>query len=356
MVKVNKNFWRNKRVLITGHTGFKGGWLSLWLQDLGSEVVGYSLKPPTKPSLFEAAEVGKEMRSVDGDVRDLAKLTRVLRKEKPEIVIHLAGQPIVRLSYEDPILTYTTNVVGTVNLLEAVRNTPSVVSVVCITSDKCYENKGWVWGYREIDGLGGRDPYSSSKAGAELVISAYRSSFFAEGSGVALASARAGNVIGGGDWAKDRLVPDIVRGFGKKEEVLIRNPKSTRPWQHVMEPLSGYLMLAQKLYEKGGSFAEAWNFGPDGDNAKSVSYIANYLAKKWEKGAFWKTDGKVHPHEDMYLSLDNSKAKRKLGWYPRLSLDETLNWIVEWYRTYQCGRNVRAKTLEQINRYEKVRK
>ncbi|QQS39495.1 CDP-glucose 4,6-dehydratase [Candidatus Woesebacteria bacterium] len=352
MDKVNTKFWKNKKVLVTGHTGFKGGWLSMWLNHMGAQVVGYALTPPTKPSIFELTHLAKDMNSIIGDVRDSNHVSRVFKKEKPEIVIHLAGQPIVRLSYDDPLLTYTTNVIGTATVLDAARNTNSVRSVVSITSDKCYENKSWVWGYRETDNLGGNDPYSASKACAELVITSYRNSFLNKNSNVYLASARAGNVIGGGDWAKDRLIPDMIRSFTKKESVFIRNPNSTRPWQHVLEPLRGYLYLAEKLYTKGEDYAQAWNFGPNTEQVKPVSYIADFMVNLWGDGASWKTDDGKHPHEDKLLSLDNTKAKRSLGWYPKLSLDETLNWIVEWYKEFQVKGDVRQKTIDQIEKYQ----
>ena len=272
---MNPAFWKGKRILLTGHTGFKGSWLSLWLQSMGAPVVGYALAPPTNPSLFEVAEVGRGMTSVIGDIRDLEHLCAVFAEHKPEIVIHMAAQPLVRYSYIEPVETYSTNVMGTVNLLEAVRGTDSVKAVVNVTSDKCYENREWVWNYRENEAMGGYDPYSNSKGCAELVTAAYRNSYFHSEKykehGVALASGRAGNVIGGGDWAGDRLIPDIMRAITQNLAVNIRNPHAIRPWQHVLEPLSGYLMLAQKLYEEGAAYAEGWNFGPSDEDAQACA-------------------------------------------------------------------------------------
>lgn len=354
---MNQEFWRGKRVLITGHTGFKGSWLSLWLQAMDAQVVGYALAPPTNPSLFEVADVGKGMTSIIGDIRDLEKLRTVFAEHKPEIVIHMAAQPLVRYSYIEPVETYSTNVMGTVNLLEAVRATPSVKAVVNITSDKCYENREWVWGYRENEAMGGYDPYSSSKGCAELVASAYRNSYFHPDKylqhGVAIASARAGNVIGGGDWAGDRLIPDILRAIIEGKSVNIRNPHAIRPWQHVLEPLSGYLQLAEKLYKEGATYAEGWNFGPNDEDAKPVQWIVEKLTQSWGEGASWVLDGGDHPHEAHYLKLDCSKAKARLDWHPRWHLDKTLESIVKWHRDFQQGKNMKAATLEQINIYSK---
>jgi len=342
---------------VTGHTGFKGSWLSLWLQSMGAQVVGYALTPPTNPSLYEVAAVGNGMTSIIGDVRDLEKLRGVFAEHKPEIVIHMAAQPLVRYSYIEPVETYSTNVMGTVNLLEAVRNTGSVKVVVNVTSDKCYENREWVWGYRENEAMGGYDPYSSSKGCAELVASAYRSSYFPPAKyhqhGVAIASARAGNVIGGGDWAGDRLIPDILRAISDGMPVNIRNPYAIRPWQHVLEPLAGYLQLAQKLYEEGVIFAEGWNFGPNDEDAKSVQWIVEKLTESWGEGATWLLDGGDHPHEAHYLKLDCSKAKARLDWHPKWHLDETLESIVTWHRAFRQGKNMKEATLEQIFTYSK---
>ena len=356
-LEVNEAFWRGKRVLMTGHTGFKGSWLSLWLESMGAQVVGYALAAPTNPSLFEVAEVGKGMTSIIGDIRNPEKLRSVFVEHKPEIVIHMAAQPLVRYSYIEPVETYSTNVMGTVNLFEAIRSTPSVKAVVNITSDKCYENREWEWGYRENEAMGGYDPYSSSKGCAELVTSAYRNSYFHPDTylqhGVAIASARAGNVIGGGDWAGDRLIPDILRAITEGRPVNVRNPHAIRPWQHVLEPLSGYLILAQKLYEEGVDYAEGWNFGPSDEDAKSVQWIVEKLTNAWGEGASWVLDGGDHPHEAHHLKLDCSKAKARLDWHPRWHLDETLGKIVEWQKNYQQGVGMKAVTLEQIAIYLK---
>ena len=344
---VNPTFWNGKRVLLTGHTGFKGSWLALWLQSLGAQVVGYALAPPTNPSLFDVAQVGQGMTSVIGDIRDLAKLQAVFADHRPEIVIHMAAQPLVRYSYQNPVETYSTNVMGTVHLLEAVRNTPGVKAVVNVTTDKCYENKEWAWGYREDEPMGGHDPYSNSKGCSELVTSAYRRSFFQE-KGIALASARAGNVIGGGDWAADRLIPDILRAFEQNHPVIIRNPHATRPWQHVLEPLFGYLTLAERLYTDGQACAEGWNFGPHDDDARSVQWIVEHLVSNWGNGATWQLDGGTHPHEANYLKLDISKAKARLGWQPRWALQQALQASVDWHQKWLAGTDMKAVTLEQI--------
>ena len=354
---MNVSFWQGKRVLLTGHTGFKGSWLSLWLQSMGAQVVGYALAPPTNPSLFEVAEVGNGMTSIIGDIRDLERLRKVFVEHRPEIVIHMAAQPLVRYSYVEPVETYSTNVMGTVNLLEAVRSTDSVKAVVNVTSDKCYENREWVWGYRENEAMGGYDPYSNSKGCAELVTAAYRNSYFHpeqyKTHGVAIASGRAGNVIGGGDWAGDRLIPDIMRAISQGKPVNIRNPHAIRPWQHVLEPLSGYILLAQKLYEEGAAYAEGWNFGPNDEDAKPVQWIVEKLTEAWGEGASWVLDGGDHPHEAHYLKLDCSKAKARLDWHPRWHLDETLDKIVSWHKYYQQGADMKAVTLAQIDMYSK---
>jgi len=354
---MNVSFWQGKRVLLTGHTGFKGSWLSLWLQSMGAQVAGYALAPPTNPSLFEVAEVGNGMTSIIGDIRDLERLRKVFVEHRPEIVIHMAAQPLVRYTYVEPVETYSTNVMGTVNLLEAVRSTDSVKAVVNVTSDKCYENREWVWGYRENEAMGGYDPYSNSKGCAELVTAAYRNSYFHpeqyKTHGVAIASGRAGNVIGGGDWAGDRLIPDIMRAISQGKPVNIRNPHAIRPWQHVLEPLSGYILLAQKLYEEGAAYAEGWNFGPNDEDAKPVQWIVEKLTEAWGEGASWVLDGGDHPHEAHYLKLDCSKAKARLDWHPRWHLDETLDKIVSWHKYYQQGADMKAVTLAQIDMYSK---
>ena len=353
---MNPAFWQGKRVLLTGHTGFKGGWLSLWLQSMGAQVTGYALAPPTNPSLFEVAEVAQGMTSVIGDIRDLAKLQAVFAEHQPEIVIHMAAQPLVRYSYQNPVETYSTNVMGTVHLFEAVRNTPSVKAVVNITTDKCYENREWVWGYRENEPMGGFDPYSNSKGCAELVSAAYRSSFFNADTyaqhGVATATVRAGNVIGGGDWAQDRLIPDILSAFEQGRKVDIRNPHAIRPWQHVMEPLCGYLTLAEQLFEHGPSFGEGWNFGPNDQDAKPVGWIVKQMAALWGADAQWQVDTGDHPHEAHYLKLDISKALSRLDWHPALRLQDALALIIDWSKQRAAGANMRQLTLSQLQAYQ----
>ena len=353
---INPDFWRGKRVFLTGHTGFKGSWLSLWLQKMGADVVGYALPAPTSPSLFEIAGVGGGMRSIIADIRDFPTLSATIAEYRPEIVFHMAAQSLVRLSYEQPVETYATNVMGTVHVLEAIRQAGCVRAIVSITSDKCYENREWVWGYREDDPMGGADPYSSSKGCAELVTAAYRASFFSSAGhvkhGVALASARAGNVIGGGDWARDRLIPDIMTAFLEQRPVLIRNPNAIRPWQHVLEPLRGYLMLAERLCNEGLAFAEGWNFGPNDEDAKPVEWIVTRLADIWGNGTTWSIDGSRHPYEASYLKLDISKARSKLDWRPRWPLESSLQYIVDWYLAFRRGDNMRELTLNQITEYE----
>lgn len=352
---IDSAFWRGKTVLITGHTGFKGGWLSLWLQSLGANVVGYSLSPPTDPSLFKLAHVGEGMTSIEGDVRDLEHLQSIITQHRPEIIVHMAAQSLVRHSYANPVDTYATNVMGTVNLLEAIRQVGGVKAVINVTSDKCYENREWVWGYRENEPMGGYDPYSNSKGCAELATSAFRNSFFNaadfERHGVGLASVRAGNVIGGGDWAADRLIPDIMHAIATGQPVVIRSPHAIRPWQHVLEPLTGYLRLAQKLYEEGPVWAEGWNFGSNDEDAKPVQWLVEQLIKKWGEGASWKMDTNPQPHEAHYLKLDCSKAKMRLQWMPRWSLDTALDAIVEWQRAYLRQADMRLLTLQQIKSY-----
>lgn len=358
---MNAAFWQGKRVFLTGHTGFKGSWLSLWLQQLGADVTGYSLAPPTQPSLFELADVASGMRSLQGDIRDGEALSQALQHARPDIVIHMAAQPLVRYSYANPVETYATNVMGVVNLLEAVRKSPGLRAVVNVTTDKCYENKEWDWGYRENEPMGGHDPYSSSKGCAELVTAAYRNSFFSPARhaehGVALASARAGNVIGGGDWAQDRLIPDILRAIESGCPVPIRSPFAIRPWQHVLEPLSGYLTLAESLYtQDGAAFAAGWNFGPDDEDARPVQWIVEQLIEEWGDGAAWELDRQPQPHEAHYLKLDCSKARARLHWQPRWSLAQALARIVEWHRGWLQGENLKQLTLRQIAAYEHAAK
>lgn len=352
-------FWQNRKVFITGHTGFKGSWLTLWLLKLGAEVHGYALEPPTEPSLFNLLGLNcptPKLFSRIADIRDSSALATAVQQAQPEIVIHMAAQPLVRDSYLIPVDTYAINVMGTVNILEAVRHCPSVRAVVNVTTDKCYENKEWVWGYREDEPMGGFDPYSSSKGCSELVTAAYRQSYFnprkSTEHGVSLASARAGNVIGGGDWAADRLVPDIVRALLNKEPVNIRNPHAVRPWQHVLEPLSGYLCLAQHLYEQGTAFAEGWNFGPKTEDAKPVAWIVDHLCRLWGDSASYTIDGGEHPHEAQYLKLDCSKAKARLGWQPRWNLETALEHIVAWTKAYSKKESIRTICLHQIASYE----
>lgn len=347
---MNPAFWAGKRVLVTGHTGFKGSWLSLWLQSLGAELRGFALAPATNPNLFELAGVGKGMASDIADIRDYDVICRCVASFRPEIVLHLAAQPLVRYSYKNPIETYATNVLGTVNLLEAIRVVGSTKVVINVTTDKCYENKEWVWPYRENEAMGGYDPYSSSKGCSELVTSAYRHSYFAA-NGIGLASARAGNVIGGGDWAEDRLVPDFFRAVEADMPIAIRNPLATRPWQHVLEPLSGYLLLAERLWEDPVRFAEGWNFGPEPKDIKPVGRVVDQLVSLWGEGAAWVHDGREHPHEAMSLALDISKAKHGLKWSPRLSLDHALDMIVRWEKARHHGADMRATSLQQIDEF-----
>ncbi len=350
--------WKGRRVFLTGHTGFKGGWLALWLASRGAHVRGYALDPATEPNLFTAASVAEIAEDIRGDIRDECRLKASLTDFAPEVVFHLAAQPLVRRSYADPLGTYATNVMGTAHLLEAVRCAPTVRAVVCVTTDKCYENKEWVWPYRETDALGGHDPYSSSKACAEIVSAAYRRSFFPverlHEHQVALATARAGNVIGGGDWSEDRLVPDLIRGFQTKQPVLIRRPKALRPWQHVLEPLRGYMMLAERLLAQQGQFASAYNFGPAGDEIWTVERIANHMATSWGEGATWVCDPEPGVHEAGVLRLDVSKAQAELGWHPRLRVETALDWTVVWYKAWEKGAAIQRETLDQISAYEQL--
>lgn len=356
---MNLEFWFGKRVFLTGHTGFKGSWMSLWLQNMGAIVKGYALNPPSGPSLFNEAGVANNMESDIGDVRDYQNLLNSIQEFKPDIVFHMAAQPLVRLSYEIPIDTYATNVMGTVHLLEACRKVPGVKAIVNITSDKCYENQEWEWGYRENEPMGGHDPYSNSKGCAELVASSFRRSFFNPASysthGVGMASVRAGNVIGGGDWALDRLIPDILKAFEDGRKVEIRNPNSIRPWQHVLEPLSGYLVIAEKLFTDGENYSEAWNFGPKDEDAQSVQKIVETLVGCWGGDADWFLSGSEHPHEAHYLKLDCSKARMKLKWEPVWDLNFTLKKITEWHQAWLDKCDMRNHTLQEINEYMKAR-
>lgn len=344
------DFWGGKRVLITGHTGFKGGWLAFWLEMLGAKVCGYALAPETEPNLFANLKIENRISSILGDVRDLPNLEKTIKDFQPEIVFHLAAQPLVRRSYRQPVETYTTNVIGTVNVLEAVRQIEWIKSVVIITTDKVYENKEWDWAYRETERLGGFDPYSNSKACAELAVSAYRNSFFAD-TETLIATARAGNVIGGGDWSEDRLLPDVFRSliFGKPLE--IRNPNSIRPWQHTLEPLAGYLSLAEKLYNGEREFADAWNFGPSEEDSKSVGSILKEIKRIWNQPVNWEIADGNQPHEAKLLKLDSAKAKNRLGWRPKLSLAEALEMTVEWYRSFKENKDLIELTKRQIEIY-----
>ena len=352
----SRSFWNGRRVFVTGHTGFKGSWLSLWLSALGARVTGYALDPPTEPSLFEQARVADVVSSVRADVRDYASLHRALDECEPSIVIHMAAQSVVRTGYDDPIDTYSSNVMGTVHLLEAIRQLRRPCAVVNVTSDKCYENHEWVWGYRENERMGGDDPYSNSKGCAELVTSAFRTSYFPPAAidrhGVAIASARAGNVIGGGDWTAHQLVPDLMRAFLSGQPCQIRSPQAIRPWQFVLEPLRGYLLLAERLTSGCAEFADGWNFGPADSDAAPVSTIADALVRGWGGQAAWARDGASHPHEAHFLKLDASKAGARLGWRPALPLEPALEWIVEWYRGFEKGVDLRALTQAQLERYE----
>jgi CDP-glucose 4,6-dehydratase len=345
------NFYRGKRVLVTGHTGFKGGWLTAWLKSLGANVVGFALPPDTNPNLFDAICLGREMVSILGDIRELSVVSSVFRQHSPEIVFHNAAQPLVRRSYREPVETYATNVMGTVHVLEAVRNTPSVRSVVVVTSDKCYENREWFWGYREEDALGGPDPYSSSKGCAELVTAAYRQSFFDKEDSAAIATARAGNVIGGGDWSEDRLIPDIVRGVVANQPIVIRRPDSVRPWQHVLEPVHGYLLLAQRLWDDR-AYAEPWNFGPREEDAIPVGEIAKHMVSAWGKGELRIQPDPDAPHEAHFLRLNTTKARTRLQWQSVLSLDQAVSWTADWYRKFADDpASASTITAEQIRRY-----
>lgn len=350
-----KQTFTGRKVLVSGHTGFKGSWLCLLLNELGADVYGFALDPPTNPSLYKEAKIDDLVSSYIGDIRDLDYLRQVMLDVQPEIVIHMAAQPLVRESYKIPVETYSVNVMGTVNLLEACRKTSSVKAIVNVTTDKCYENKEWHWGYRENEPMGGYDPYSNSKGCSELVTASYRNSYFNprdyELHGVAVASARAGNVIGGGDWAGDRLIPDFIRAISNKDRVKIRSPFAIRPWQHVLEPLSGYLMLAAMLYTKGVDYANAWNFGPDDNDAKNVEWIIQRICSLWGEGASYDIDSNPQPHEANYLKLDCSKAKAELGWYPRWDIHKTLETIVLWNKAFVQNENIREITINQIKDY-----
>ena len=353
-VDLSRAFWRGRRTLVTGITGFKGSWLAMWLSELRATVVGYSLPPPTQPSLFVAAGLASRVDWIEGDVRDRDKLARAVEEAQPEILFHLAAQPLVRESYERPIETFETNVLGTVHLLDAARSQSSVRAVVVVTTDKCYENREWPWPYREDDALGGHDPYSCSKACTEIATSGYYRSF-CKARGMGVATVRAGNVVGGGDWARDRLLPDFVRALASGTSALVRNPASVRPWQHVLEPLHGYLALAERLATRSGEFSEAWNFGPNAESVRPVSELADTVCSLWGGGARWHSAPSLQPHEAALLALDASKARARLGWRPRLGLDDCLRWTVDWYKAFQAGAEAGGLSIDQICRYEEMR-
>lgn len=351
--RVDPEFWKGKKVFLTGHTGFKGSWLCLWLASMGAKVIGYALAPNAEPNLFDILEVDSlaEVSHIS-DIRDLASLQKAMLDAKPDVVIHMAAQPLVRDSYANPVETYEINVMGTVHVLESARSVDSVRATVVVTTDKCYENQEWNWGYRENEPMGGYDPYSNSKGCAELVTSAYRQSYFSSpSSSNKVASARAGNVIGGGDWAKDRLIPDAIKAFEANESLRIRNPIATRPWQHVLEPLSGYLMLAQALYEHGSSFASGWNFGPNDNDNRSVEEVVELLISRWGDLARWEKEELVQIHEANLLKLDCSKARAQLGWAPKWNLEIAIQKIVDWQKAYQEKEKMQEVSLIQINEY-----
>jgi CDP-glucose 4,6-dehydratase len=355
---LNRTFWRGRRVFLTGHTGFKGSWLALWLEALGADVTGYALEPPTEPSLYQEAGVERGLRSIIADIRDYDRLKAAIAASRPEVILHLAAQSVVKRGYADPIETYGSNVMGTVHLFEAVRTLGTGCAIVNITSDKCYAHRSSGAPYREDDPMGGDDPYSNSKGCAELVTTSFRQSYFAPDSlarhGVALASARAGNAIGGGDWTADQLIPDLIRAFIAERPCLIRSPGGIRPWQFLLEPLRGYLMLAERLGGQGAEFASGWNFGPVDSDAKPVSWIADRLQQSWGGSARWTRDAGAHPAEAAVLRLDASKAAASLGWRPAIGLDVTLDWIVQWYRGWAAGEDARSLTQGQISRYEQL--
>jgi CDP-glucose 4,6-dehydratase len=350
---VSPEFWKDKRVFLTGHSGFKGSWLSLWLQEMGAIVKGYSMAPYTTPNLFEVANVAEGMESEIGNIRNFEIVTASMLAFNPDILIHMAAQPLVRLSYYEPVETYATNVMGTIHVLEAARKCKNLKAIVAITTDKCYENKEWPWGYRENEPMGGHDPYSSSKGCCELLIASYRNSFFNTTQTPSIASVRAGNVIGGGDWSDDRLIPDILKAFEKSEPVIVRNPLSTRPWQHVLEPLSGYLVLAEELYINGDAFAGGWNFGPKDEDCQTVEKILNTMIKTWGAGASWKLDIDSNPHEAVFLKLDCSKAAQQLKWFPKWNLEFTLKSIVDWHKAWINKVDMKKQCLKEIELYTK---
>ena len=353
LAHVDPIFWKGKKVFLTGHTGFKGGWLSLWLVSMGAKVTGYALAPNTTPNLFDVLGIDSMIeKSHIADIRDLACLQNAMSQAKPDVVIHMAAQPLVRYSYANPVETYATNVMGTVNVLEGTRVIDTVRATIVVTTDKCYENKEWVWGYRENEPMGGYDPYSNSKGCAELVTSAYRQSYFSNSNSTnRIASARAGNVIGGGDWSEDRLIPDVINAFEANKPLMIRNPLATRPWQHVLEPLSGYLILAQALYAQGSAFASGWNFGPRDEDNRTVQEVVELIISNWGNTANWEKEGSEQLHEANLLKLDCSKARMKLGWIPRWNLEMAAQKIVQWQKAFQAKENMQELSLAQINYY-----
>ncbi|ASJ75311.1 CDP-glucose 4,6-dehydratase [Granulosicoccus antarcticus IMCC3135] len=356
--RMNTTFWKGRRVLLTGHTGFKGSWLALWLNSMGANVHGYALAPDTDPSLYELARIDDLVESCIGDIRDRDSLEAAVQAAQPEIVLHLAAQPLVRESFKDPVTTFDTNVMGTINVLEAVRRCESVKAVLVVTTDKCYQNREWDWGYRENEALGGHDPYSASKACTELVAQSWRLSFMGatgeDARHCAVATARAGNVIGGGDWAKDRLIPDLLNSIANNKDVVLRNPNAIRPWQHVLEPLAGYLMLAEKLYTEGEPWTQAWNFGPHDADARSVSWIVEQLIRECESSAGWQLESAAQPHEAQHLKLDCSKARQQLGWNPVWNLEHCLKEIARWHSAWKDGADMQQESLETIQRFSKL--
>ncbi|REL24181.1 CDP-glucose 4,6-dehydratase [Rhodohalobacter sp. SW132] len=355
-MEINRSFWNGKKVFITGHTGFKGSWLSFWLTELGAKVKGYALPPAETPNLFESLKLEQRIQSVFGDIRDFDRMKNEMLDFEPEIIFHMAAQALVRESYENPLETFESNVMGTANLLEAVRSVPGVRSLISVTSDKCYENKEWDWKYREIDPVGGRDPYSASKGCAELITSSFRRSFFNDDSDgglkTGIATVRAGNVIGGGDWSRDRLIPDIMRSFSERKAVIIRNPSAVRPWQYILDLLNGYMILAEKLYDDPGTFSEAWNFGPSERDEQSVEFITDKMIKVWGDGASWKLDKTANPHEAKYLKLDSSKSRMRLRWSTQVNLPQALEYLTLWYKKYFEGADMVEFTRQQIKKFE----
>ena len=351
-MKPKNSFWRGKNVIITGHTGFKGCWLAFWLTQLGTKVTGYALDPPTDPNLFSALEIQKNIIDLRNDIRDLFSLKSAIRSAAPDIIIHMAAQSLVRQSYKDPVSTYETNVLGTVNIFDACRTCDSVRVILIVTSDKCYENKEVDYSYGETDPMGGHDPYSSSKGCAELVTSAFRRSFYNNPSAPAIASARAGNVIGGGDWASDRIIPDAMRAFSDKQILQVRNPDAIRPWQHVLEPISGYMTLCEKMWYEPSKFSKGWNFGPEDESVCTVKEVTDKVSALWGNHAVWTKSNGDHPHEATLLKLDITEAKKKLAWIPKWDLDTALEKTVSWYKSYYNGEDIHKMSLEQINKYQ----